>query len=222
MILSENQKKIYNLFLRSFRSNNNKPYKLKKNFSDVEKDTTKILYLQKLENVFIKYPSFFNNFYFDAPYKIYKDETYFSLKFYSSLKGISTCISYLKTLQQGDPEHQFDYFKDSYRFIAQYCEQNNLTLDQYTKNCKVSQNDCLIHLKEHKISWYVIFNIPGFYDLLHSLPTDEFQLYYGSDINLNSLFKRYKSSSKTQEYLNRLNTKISHYLKKKVDQKHNV
>lgn len=220
MNLTENQKRIYNLYLRAFRINNNQPFKAKKNFSDIEKDSEKMMQLQKLEKVFLKYPSFFNNFYFDAPYKIYNDEKkYYPLKFYCSSKGTSTCIAFLKLLQQSDPEQQFEYFKDSYRFIAQFCEKNNLRLDQYTKHCSVSQNDCLIHLKEHKISWFVVFSVPGFYDLLYSLPCDEFELYYGGDVNLNSLLNRYKSSIKTQNYLTELNKKISQYLKKKLEQK---
>lgn len=220
MNLSENQKRIYNLYLRAFRVNNNQPFKAKKKFSDVEKDSEKMMQLQKLEKLFYRYPSFLNNFYFDAPYKIYNDDKkYYSLKFFSSSKGISTCIAYLKLLQQSDPEQQFEYFKDSYRFIAQFCEKHNLRLEQYTKHCSVSQNDCLIHLKEHKISWFAVFSIPGFYELLYSLPCDEFELYYGGDVNLNSLLNRYKSSTKTQDYLTELNKKISQYLKKKLEQK---
>lgn len=220
MTLTENQKKIYNLYLRAFRVNNNQPFRAKKKFSDIEDDSEKVICLQKLEKIFQKYPSFFNNFYFDAPYKIYDDEKkYYSLKFYCSTKGTGTCISYLKILQQSDPENQFEYFKDSYRFIALFCEKNKIKLEQYTKYCSVSQNDCLLHLKEHKISWFVVFSIPGFYDLLYSLPNDEFELYYGSDVDLNLLYNKYKSSHKTQEYLKDLNKKISQYLKKKLEQK---
>jgi hypothetical protein len=220
MNVTENQKRIYNLYLRAFRINNNQPYRAKKNFSDIEQDLEKITYLQKIEKVFEKYPSFFNSFFFDAPYKIYNDEKiFFPLKFYASSKGISTCIAYIKVLQQSNPEEQFEYFKESYKFIANFCESKNIRLEDYSKHCSVAQNDCLIHLKEHKISWYSVFSIPGMYDILYKMPRDEFELYYGSDLDLNKMYNCYKSSIKTQNYLEELKRKISHYLKKKLEQK---
>lgn len=217
MILTEKQKQIYNLYLRAFRINNNQPFKPKKNFSDIETNAEKLTSLQKIEKVFCKYPAFFNKIYFDAPYKIYNDEKkYYSLKFYGSQKGISTCIAYYKVLLQSNPEEQFEFLKDSYKFIGRYCEEKHIPLELYSSYCSVSQNDCLLHLKEHKISWYVIFSLPGFYELIHNLPHDEFELYYGSDISIDSLYNKYKSSFKTQEFLSDIKRKITIYLQKKL------
>jgi hypothetical protein len=220
MSLSENQKQIYNLYLRAFRINNNQPFRAKKDFSDVETDIEKLTSLQKIEKVFQKYPAFFNKTYFDAPYKIYSDEKkYYSLKFFGSQKGISTCIAYYKILLQSSPEEQLDYIKDSFKFVAQFCEGKKIPLELYVRHCSVSQNDCLIHLKEHKISWYSVFGIPGFFEMLNNLPKDEFELYYGSDVELNVLLNRFRSSQKTTEYVSELKRKISGYLQKRLAEK---
>ena len=87
--LTEKQKQIYNLYLKAYRQNNNQPFRAKKNFSDIEKNEKKIFELAKLEKIFQKYPAFFSQKYFDAPYKIHNDEKkYYSLNFYSSPKLI--------------------------------------------------------------------------------------------------------------------------------------
>lgn len=215
--ITERQKAIYNLYLKAFRVNNGGGWRAKKNFADVEKDPAKMISLQKLEQVFEKYPAFFSDTYFNAPYKIYSDEEkYYSLNFYSSFKGISTCIAYYKTLLQSSPEEQFDFMRDSYAFVGRFCASKGIPLERYTAHCSVAQNDCLIHLKEHKISWYLVFSIPHFYELLHNLPRDEFELYYGSDIDLNALYNRYSLSIKTQQFLAKKKSQITTFVSEKI------
>ena len=221
-LLTEKQKQIYNLYLRAFRTNNNLPFRAKKKFSDIETDGEKLMSLQKIEKVFNKYPAFFNSMFFDAPYKIYDDQDgkskWHSLKFYGSQKGITTCIAYYKTLMQSNPEEQFDFLKESYKFVTNFCIEKKITLDGYTRHCSVAQNDCLIHLKEHKISWYLVFDIPHFHDLLYRLPEDEFELYYGSDVDLTKMQAQYRSSQKTQDFLAGIRRKITPFIRQKISQ----
>jgi hypothetical protein len=215
--LTEKQKQIYNLYLKSYRQNKNEPFRAKKNFSDIEKDEKKIFQLAKIEKIFQKYPAFSSQKYFDAPYKIYNDEKpYYSLSFYSSQKGISTCLAFLQLLKDSEPETQFEFFKESYKFIAKFCIEKEISFSEYPKFCSVAQNDCLIHLKQHKISWYVVFSIPEFYNLLYNLPKDEFELYFGSSMNLQNLYNKYQGSQKTKEFLSKVQEKIARYIRKQL------
>lgn len=215
--MRDTQKRIYNLYLRAYRTNNNQPFKAKKKFNDIENDVEIMQYLEKLENVFKKYPAFFGDTYFNAPYIIYPDDKkFFSLKFFSSHKGITTCIAYYKMLLQTNPELQFDFFRESYRFIAEFCLEKGLALRNYVSYRSVSQNDCLRHLKEHKISWYVVFSIPNFYELLYNMPEDEFVLYYGSDLSLTELYTRYNNSQKTQKFLAEMHNKVSIFIQNSI------
>ena len=215
MELTEQHKHIYNLYLRAFRVNNNNPFRPKKDFKDVIKDPEKMMALQKIDQVFQKYPAFCSNLYFDAPYKIYKDEKpFYSLKFFGSQKGISTCLAYVKLLRNSNPEEQFEFIKESYKFIAEFCIEKRIPLEHYTRHCSVAQNDCLKHLKEHKISWFLIFSVPHFHSLIFNLPQDEFQIYYGSDVSLSSLYSRYQSSPLTQKYMTAIKNKISEHIMK--------
>lgn len=215
--ISEDKKTIYNLYLKAYRKNNNKPFRAKKDFSDISKDQKKFQSLVKIENIFKKYPAFFSENYFDAPYKIYDDpKKFYPLSFYSSQKGITSCVSYLNWLRDSDPETQFEHFKNSYKFVANFCIEKRINLHEYVHHCSVSQNDCLLHLKQHKISWYLVFNIPGFYALLYNLPKDEFQLYYGDKIDLQSIYSRYNLSTKTVKYMNALKEKVAAYIRKQL------
>jgi hypothetical protein len=215
--ITDRQKLIYNLYLKSYRKNNNQPYRTKKNFDDVLKDDNKMTQLIKLENIFKKYPALCQTHYFDAPYKIYNDEKkFYPLSFYSSQKGITTCINYIDLLRDSDPESQFEHFKESYKFIANFCTENRINLSEYTKYCSVAQNDCLTHLKQHKISWYLIFSIPNFYELLYNLPKDEFELYFGTKVSLSKLYDKYNSSSKTKQFLSNIQDKIATYVRKQL------
>ena len=92
--------------------------------------------------------------------------------------------------------------------------EKGIPLEHYVKYRSVAQLDCLKHLKEHKISWYVVFSIPGFFDTLYTLPRDEFELYFGDDVNLFEIQRKYNNSPKTQNFLYRVQKIISLYIEK--------
>lgn len=218
--LSDNKKKIYNLYLKSYRTNNNKPFREKKDFSDILKKDKTLVSLTKIENIFKKYPAFFSKDYFDAPYKIYDDpKKYYPLEFYSSQKGITACVSYLNWLRDSDPEVQFEHFKNSFKFIANFCVEKGINLHEYTKHRSVVQYDCILHLKEHKISWYTIFAFSDFYSLLYNLPKDEFELYFGDKVDLAEIYSRYTRSTKTINYMNSLKEKVAWYVRKELQKR---
>lgn len=214
-MMTEFQKRIYNSFLRAYRINNNQPFRSKKDFSNIENE--KLNELVKLEKFFAKHPHLFSNDYFDAPYKLYNEEKkYYSLKYYASYKGMSTCLEYFKLLQSSDPEKQIDYLKQSLKFIAEFCIEKNISLDSYVKYKSVCQYDCLIHLKEHKISWYCVFGIPKLFDVIYDLPSDEFELYFGTNIDMNDIKNKFDKSQRAKELFREGLKKIDLFVKKKL------
>lgn len=215
MKITDTQKQIYNLYLKSLGVNNNRPFRYKKDFSDIENSEEKLQYLAKIEAVFNKYPAFFGSIYFDAPYKILgKSEKYFPLKFYSTQAGISTCINYIKYLNESSPDNQIDFINNSFSFIADFCIQKNISVDAYPRYKSLVQYDCVKHLKEHKISVYVIFGIPEIYSILHNMPKDEFSLYFGESFDLNELNQKYNTSEKAKSHMRKLLILISSYVEK--------
>lgn len=214
-MITEPQKRIYNYYLRSFRINNGNPFRPKKKFDDLKEE--KLNQLIKLEKFFCNFPHLFNADFFDAPYKLYQDDKkYYGLDFFASNKGLSTCINYHKFLQQTIPDNQLDYIKASLKFIANFCIEKNISLSSYVDFKSVAQNDCLKHLKEHAISWYLVFCIPKFRDLLFDLPKDEFELYFGSDIDLQDMENKLNQSTDAKRIIQKGTEKIKDFIQKKL------
>jgi len=216
MDITPTQKQIYNLYLRSFRLNNGKPFRAKKDFSDIEKNNDIKISLLKIENLFNKYPAFFGSLYFDAPYKIFPDEKFFSLKFYGSNKGISTCVNYINYLNSTKPENQKEFIQNSFKFIASFCISKEIPIERYTTITSVVRKDCIKHLQEHCISWYTIFVIPGLFDVVRSLPKDEFELYFGDKIDMNSIICNYESSVEFKKSLKKMYALTKQFIENKI------
>ena len=201
-MLTDKQKDIYNLYIQAIAYGAQRPYKKREDFSTFKNEENAI-YLAKLELFFNNFPHLCNVDFFTAPYKLYAGErTYYTLKFYAGHKGLTTCLAYLKTVRDSDPDDQLDYIKESIRFISKFCIDNKISLDMYVSHKSVAQPDYLIHLKTHKISFYVIFAVPNMYYSLLNLPEDEFELYFGTDIDIDALMVRYNSSKITKNFLN--------------------
>ena len=215
-MLSELQKQIYNWYICSQRRNNGKPSRFRKDFSNF-KEEKYLSALQKIEKTFEKYPHLKRMEFFDAPFKVYPDkEQYYSLDFYATQKALMTCISYFKLLEQQNPDDQLEYIKESLRFITNFCLASNLLLNQYIRFKSVAQHDCLKHLKQHQISWYMVLAIPGFLKLIQEMPDDEFGLYFGAEIDLNFLIASYASSKVTRHFLEKKIRELDLFLMKKM------
>ena len=78
---------IYNTYLRVSRTKKNLPFKLRKDFSDIQKEERYPILL-KLENFFKRNPYVNLNDFFEAPYHVYEDEKDFILDFYLSQKAV--------------------------------------------------------------------------------------------------------------------------------------
>lgn len=192
--MNEQQKQIYNLYLKAYRINNNQPYRPKNNFDKFE-EKEEYRYILQLDSFFYKFPHLMKSDFFNAPYKLYNDEKkFYSLQYYSSYKGLTTCIEYYKNILNSNPDEHVDFIKESLKFIANFCISHNTPLEKYCDFKSVAQNDFLKHIKEHKISWYVIFGFPNGMNILRNMPDDEFELYFGLNIHLSSVQMKYSNS----------------------------
>lgn len=86
LLISDFEKHIYNTFLKTARTSANKPYRLRRDFSNLDDIT--VACLKRLATFFKNHNSIDVEEFFSAPYKLYKDETYYDLKYFTSLKAI--------------------------------------------------------------------------------------------------------------------------------------
>jgi hypothetical protein len=155
-MISEKQKLIYNFFQTASRKSQNKPYRLREDFTKI--DDTTLLCLQKLESFFNSNHNINYTDFFIAPYKIFTDTSYFDIKFYVTRKAIICYTEYKKKKEVENPDNidVINNCKDVCSFIYKFCKLNNLTLDDYKTRYNGSTPLVIQHLKDHKINFYVL------------------------------------------------------------------
>jgi len=157
-MLNDFEKFIYNKHLSCYKKNNNKPYNLRKDFSDLDDST--VFYVKKLSLFFNKFKKINIDDFFNAPYKIYKDEKFFDLKYFISPKAIKAYNLYKNQNESCNPDSEdcLKYTLDSIKFIKQFCKENNISVLNYldyTKNDETLPS-FITHLQEHKINLYTV------------------------------------------------------------------
>ena len=80
---------VYNTWLAVTRSKQDKPFKLRKNWSDFE-DKPEYITVKKLANLFKRYDNIDINEWFEAPYEIYPERVQYDLKYYTQMKQYTT------------------------------------------------------------------------------------------------------------------------------------
>jgi len=155
--LSDFEKYIYNTFIKVSRGAKNQPYRARKDFTDF--DDKDFIYLKKLSNFFNRFKHISVLEFFQAPYELYKDEKYFGLDYYTSLKATKAYTLVLKKNEQLDPddEKQLRALLVSFKFIKEFCIENNISIDNYANHKTNNIFSFLLHLQEHKINLYSLF-----------------------------------------------------------------
>jgi len=156
MHLTDRDKNVYNTFLATSRSINNKPFSLRKKFDNLD-DKTYII-IKKLSSFFNKYNNIKITDFFTAPYVYYGKDEYIDLQYFTTPKAIRCYSLYIKQREIADPDNDkiIMYCKEAASFIYKFCIQKNLTLNEYKTHIEGTIPIVLLHLKEHKINFYTI------------------------------------------------------------------
>lgn len=165
---------IYNTYLRISRSKKNLPYKIRKDFSDIQNNQNYTTLL-KLEN-FFKRNSYVNmNDFFEAPYLVYEDEKDFNLDFYLSQKAIKIYSLYQKKKTYLDPDSdiQRKSVLNGLEFIYNFCKNNKIELSDYMKHKTNAMNTVFLHLKEKNVS---VYNCLAFSDFQKTVNEQNYEL----------------------------------------------
>ena len=149
--LTDLEKLLYNKHLATSRVCANKPFKIKKNFSDIV-NTDKHKHLKRLAILFTKHPDIDFNTFFEAPYKLYSDVSYFGLDYFASMRAVKAYTTYKKMLFLQDPDNQVSSVESSLRFIAKYCIEKRIYLHQYPYQKTADLYVWMKHYKENKIN----------------------------------------------------------------------
>lgn len=156
--LTNEEKFIYNSYLIANRKSKNKPFKLRKDFTDVS-DEHYIL-LKKLGAFFEHNQTISVNDFFWAPYEVYSKDEYFDLHFYTTRKAIVAYTQFMrkKETQDADSEGCIDDCKRGLKHIYTECVINALTLAQYRES-SLPIPKFLVDLKSHQINFYILHGL---------------------------------------------------------------
>jgi hypothetical protein len=192
-----NIEQIYNTFLRVSRTKQNLPYKLRKDFSDIQNSEYYPLLL-KLEN-FFKRNQYVNMVdFFEAPYEIYKDEKNFKLDFYLGQKAVKVYNIYQRKKTHSDPDSEIQRKSviDGLAFIYEFCKENGIELSQYMGHKTNNMSTVFLHLKEKQISIYNCLVFEDFQKTINSHNYELLEFMLGDIISKISIFRTKLYSSK--------------------------
>jgi hypothetical protein len=196
------EKTIYNKHLAVSRSLRNKPFKLKRDFTDFESDSRYIA-VRRISTLINKYPDIDLDTYFMAPYKLYKDVEYFDLNYFASPRAIKSYTIYKQELTHKNPDNQWDDVRKSLHFIGLFCIKNKIDLTEYP-NFKLtgSEPEWVYHIKRNEINIYSLMEFSGIYDLIYKMPADIKELFLGNyGVNFADFWSQYNRSSKLRYLL---------------------
>lgn len=214
--LSDLEKALYNKHLAISRSVKNKPFKIKKDFSDIV-DTEKHKYLTKISIFVRKHPDIDLNLFFKAPYMLYPDVQYFGLDYFSTLRAIKSYTLYKKQIFLQSPDEQIEEIKRSLKFIADFCIKNRIYFFQYAQHKTSDLYTWMLHYKENKINIYAMFEFPNIFSSVKSLAED-MQRFFVSDFvdQFQNLHSKYNNSTHAKPFLKKAVAVLSNFVEKSV------
>jgi len=151
---------IYNTYLKVSRTQNQKPFRYRKNFDNFEKEDSYLPSL-KLKSFFTRHPQIKIEDYFLAPYIVFSEtnEKFFDLSFYNTQQAVKVYTLYSRKimLEEPDSDLQLKKITEGLNFIKQFCIDKKIPLSNYLEYKSEKVHDFLIHLSNKQISIYNLF-----------------------------------------------------------------
>ena len=171
--MTQFEQTIYNLYLKTSRSRQNKPFRLRKQFDNFENNPN-YGYVKKLSAFFGKYKHVGLEDFFDAPYHVYTDTGSYDLKFYTTQKAIKAFSLYRQKIENSAPDSntQINFTKKSLAFIYKFCKDNELKLNEYLQHKDGNVNAFFIHLKEGKVNLYTLLYFENLHNMIQKMDQD--------------------------------------------------
>lgn len=214
--ISELEKHLFNKHLAVSRSLKNKPFKLKKDFNNIV-NTDKHKFLKRISVLFQKHPEINPDIFFKAPYKLYPDVEYFGLDYFSTMRAVKAYTTYKKQTFLQDPDSQLELVKDSLKFIAHFCIENNIYFHQYSFHRSSDLFTWMQHYKQGKINVYSVMEFPNIFSSVKSLAED-IQKFFVSEFvdQFQNLYTSYNKSSTLKPYVKKAVPVLSNFVEKQL------
>lgn len=194
--LTENQQKIYNLYLKHLALSQNRPYNKRKDFSNISDDIKTDLV--KLDLFFQRNPEINEDLFFKSGFANLTN-SYLHLGFFHTYIAVKSYSKFIKERYNTfiDSDESVNDFIEGLKFIINFVRENKIKLHDYPK----ITNDkgifqYLIHLKKQYISLY---HLHAFHLKLSDLYEDEILNIYLEDFK-----KKFFETQRQYNYSKRL------------------
>lgn len=219
--LTELEKLLYNKHLAVSRSIKNKPFKIKKNFSDII-NSEKAKFLKRISILFRKHPEIDFNTFFEAPYRLYPDVEYFGLDYFSSMRAIKAYTTYKKIVFLQDPDKQVDQVKQSFQFIAKFCIDEGIYFHQYSYHKTADLFTWMKHYKENKINIYCMLAFPNILSSVKQLAEDVQYFFVREFVEqFQTIHSQYNNSELLKPYVQKAIPILNNFVEKELTNQKN-
>lgn len=183
--MTKEEQVVYNTYLRISRSRQGKPFKLRQQFDDLNPES--VVLCTKIAGILNRINAPVDDF-ITATYEIYGDDHY-PLRHFASMRATKAYSIWLKKRRESniDSSDTLDEIIKSALFIEEFCRENSLKIRDYPK--AVSEDNisgiplCLKHLKDGKISWYILFAFDNFDKYIRKVDTGLLKFMFGKDFH---------------------------------------
>lgn len=197
-MLSNYEQHVYNQYLQATRSAGGKPYKLRKNFDDL--DASSVLFTQRIARVLSKFQHVSPADFFAAPFQVYDAGEYFDLKFFASQRALKAYTLYMQQEVDANPDSPqiLQRVVDSLKHLKDFFAQHQLDAAAYAQHITNNMPSFILHLKERVLSSYVLQEIPRAHAIIREQDADVMRFMFGDNFfdNLNVYRTRYLASVK--------------------------
>ena len=214
--LTELEKLCFNKHLAVSRAEKNKPFKLRKDFADIA-NTDKHKFLKRIATLVTKHPEINLDLFFKAPYKLYPDVEYFGLDYFSTMRAIKAYTTYKKQVFLQDPDSQVEQVRDSLKFIAHFCIENNIHFHQYPYHRNTDLFTWMQHYKQNKINVYSVMEFPNIFSSVKNLAEDIQKIFVSEFVEqFQTLYTSYNKSQNLKPYVQKAIPVISNFIERQL------
>lgn len=214
-MLNDFEQRVYNEHLKATRTAAGKPYKLRKDFSDI--DPSVELYAQRIARLLRKFSHISHTDYFQAPFAVYGGDEHFDLKYYTSPRAMKAYTLYMQQEVNTDPDapHVLQRVLTGLQHLSNFCKANSMSIDVYPAHMTNSMPTFLVHLKERKITPHIVVELHNTLAILRQQDPEIIRFMFGDKFydNIN-VYKNKYLASKTCKALvragiNKINNKLN-------------
>lgn len=197
-MLTELEQRIYNEYLQVSRSARNLPYRLRKDFSNL--DSTKTLFVKRIARILLKFPNIHIRDFFSAPYEVYENDEFFDLKFYTTQRALKVYTIFMSREVDTDPDSypMLQRVSEALKELKIFINQNNLTAEEYILHTTNNFPTFIQHLKERKLVVYILQELPEAISIIKRQDPEVIKFMFGDKFfnNLDLYRTRYLVSNK--------------------------